>query len=156
MDLILWRHCEAEDGSDDMARALTPRGRKQAERMAAWLRENLPADTRIIASPAVRTQQTVQSLDLRYETVASIAPGAQVAAVLDAAGWTENGTEQEGSVLVVGHQPTLGMTAATLMCGQAGGFALKKGAIVWIRQRDRDDRRELTLVASLTPEMVGQ
>lgn len=154
MDLILWRHCEAEEGLDDMARRLTAHGQKQAERMARWLRAEMPKETRILASPAVRTQQTVKALGLDYETVPEIAPGAQVSAVLDVAGWSLQGTEQAGAVLVVGHQPTLGMTAAALLCGQAGGFALKKGAIVWVRQRDRDDRRELTLVASLTPEMV--
>ena len=37
MDLILWRHAEAEVGSDDLARRLTVRGAKQARQMAAWL-----------------------------------------------------------------------------------------------------------------------
>ncbi|MEO7547467.1 MAG: histidine phosphatase family protein, partial [Ramlibacter sp.] len=40
MDLILWRHAEAEDapeGGDDLDRALTSRGEKQAARVAAWL-----------------------------------------------------------------------------------------------------------------------
>ncbi len=40
MDLILWRHAEAEKanpGSDDLTRALTAKGEKQATRMAAWL-----------------------------------------------------------------------------------------------------------------------
>ena len=38
MDLIVWRHAEAheaEPGEDDLQRALTPRGRKQARK--AWL-----------------------------------------------------------------------------------------------------------------------
>lgn len=154
MDLILWRHCEAEDGWDDMQRALTAHGRKQAAQMGDWLLANMPKGTRIIASPAVRTQQTVRALDLPFETEPMIAPGAHVSDVLNAAGWSMQGTERHGAVLVVGHQPTLGMTAASLLCGQVGGFALKKGAIVWVRQRDRDSRREITLIASLTPEMV--
>ena len=40
MDLILWRHAEAFDlaeGGTDLERMLTPRGEKQAARMAAWL-----------------------------------------------------------------------------------------------------------------------
>ena len=52
MDLILWRHAEAEDvedGSEDLARALTPRGEKQAARMAAWLDRQLPEGLRISA-----------------------------------------------------------------------------------------------------------
>ena len=40
MDLIVWRHAEASEvqaDEDDMLRALTPRGKKQAERTAQWL-----------------------------------------------------------------------------------------------------------------------
>ncbi|HEX7466215.1 MAG TPA: histidine phosphatase family protein, partial [Usitatibacter sp.] len=39
MELILWRHAEAEDagGGGDLARSLTKRGRKQAAKMAEWL-----------------------------------------------------------------------------------------------------------------------
>ena len=29
MELILWRHAEAEDGGDDMKRELTKRGKRQ-------------------------------------------------------------------------------------------------------------------------------
>jgi hypothetical protein len=74
MDLILWRHAEAEDarGNDDLGRALTERGRKQAERMAAWLGPRLPATTRIIASPALRCQQTVAALGRSVSTVDAI------------------------------------------------------------------------------------
>jgi phosphohistidine phosphatase len=103
MDLILWRHAEAADGANDAARALTPKGVKQAARMAAWLNARLPEDTRVLVSPAVRTQQTVQPLQREFETVHAIAPGAHPNAVLAAAGWP-HGT---GTVIVVGHQPTL-------------------------------------------------
>ena len=37
MDLILWRHAQAEDTLPDLERQLTPLGRKQAARMAASL-----------------------------------------------------------------------------------------------------------------------
>lgn len=37
MDLILWRHAEAEDGSNDLARTLTRKGQQQTGQMAAWL-----------------------------------------------------------------------------------------------------------------------
>lgn len=33
MDLVLWRHCEAEPGEPDLGRRLTSKGQKQAERM---------------------------------------------------------------------------------------------------------------------------
>ena len=130
MDLILWRHAEAEDarGNDDLGRALTARGRKQAEQMAAWLGARLPATTRILASPALRCQQTVAALGRPVSTVDAIGPGAAAKAVLDAAGWPDAG----GTVLVVGHQPTLGEAAARAM-GEDGGWEIRKGAVCWLR-----------------------
>ena len=44
MDLILWRHAEAfemREVQDDLDRALTPKGERQALRMAAWLNQQL-------------------------------------------------------------------------------------------------------------------
>jgi phosphohistidine phosphatase len=131
MDLILWRHADAEDarGGDDLGRALTPVGLDQAERMAAWLGPCLPASVRILASPARRCQQTVAALARPATTVAAIGPGASAEALLAAAGWPDAG----GAVLVVGHQPTLG-EAAALACGDAdGGRSLRKGAVCWLR-----------------------
>jgi len=57
MDLILWRHAEAselEGAGDDLERALTPKGERQAQRMAEWLNQRLAHSTRILVSPAVR------------------------------------------------------------------------------------------------------
>ncbi len=45
MELILWRHAEAEDGTHDSERKLTAKGIKQAARMAKWLRARVPADS---------------------------------------------------------------------------------------------------------------
>ena len=42
MELILWRHAEAEDGVPDGERALTKKGRKQARAVAAWLKPHSP------------------------------------------------------------------------------------------------------------------
>ena len=42
MDLILWRHAEAfemREVQDDLDRSLTPKGERQAQRMAAWLNQ---------------------------------------------------------------------------------------------------------------------
>ena len=72
MDLLLWRHADALDGAPDHERALSDKGHKQAKRMAAWLNERLPADTLILASPAVRAQQTVAALKRDYQTVAEL------------------------------------------------------------------------------------
>ena len=125
MDLILWRHAEAFDGSPDLARRLTPKGHKQAADMAKWLEQRLPAKTRILASPAARAQETVKALDRPFEMIASIAPEADPTAILAAADWPT----AKGAVLIVGHQPTLGQAAALLLAGEPMGFSLKKGGM---------------------------
>ncbi|MEK6298982.1 MAG: histidine phosphatase family protein, partial [Paraburkholderia tropica] len=90
MNLILWRHAEAEDfASSDLARQLTTRGRKQAQNVARWLRSRLPDDAVILASPAARTIQTAEALTDQYRVVREIAPDASVDAVLTAAGWPD-------------------------------------------------------------------
>ena len=108
MDLILWRHAEAADaapGMDDLSRVLTGRGERQARDMAHWLDKHLPKDTRVLVSPAVRTRQTVQDLRRKVELSDALAPKRTVAALLGAAGWAE----ATAPVMVVGHQPTLGL-----------------------------------------------
>ena len=150
MDLILWRHAEAEDGSPDIARELTPKGHRQAEEIARWLKPRLPKGTEILVSPAARAQQTAQALTSRFKTVKEIAPGAPYSAILTAAQWPKH----DGAVLVVGHQPTLGHAAAWLMAGEAVEWSIKKGAIWWLTYRVRSDEGQLILRAVMSPELA--
>jgi phosphohistidine phosphatase len=153
MDLILWRHAEAVDageGVDDMDRPLTTRGERQAARMADWLERHLAAGTRILASPARRCQQTARSLDRRYQTVPEVAPGASALALLAAARWPDS----REPVLVIGHQPTLGQVSALLLAGVDQAFAVKKGAVWWLRQRKRDGEEGIVLVAVRGPDIA--
>ena len=69
MELILWRHADAELGQPDSERRLTDKGHKQAARMAKWLAERLPEDYVVMASPAVRAQQTARALSEDIKTV---------------------------------------------------------------------------------------
>lgn len=146
MELILWRHAEAEDGFDDLERALTKRGRKQAKRMAEWLHPLLAGEWRILVSPAKRTLQTVKALDLPFEVREALGPSATPQAILREAGWPHG----EASVVIVGHQPTLGQVAARLVGGAAGEVAIKKGAIWWFASRGRD----VVVKAVLNPDLV--
>jgi phosphohistidine phosphatase len=150
MDLILWRHADAEDGVPDMARALTPKGLKQAAQMARWLREHLPKDTRVLVSPATRAQQTARALTGEFEIERAIAPGASFASVLAKTGWPQ----AKGAVLVVGHQPTLGQVAAMLISGHPSDWIIKKGAIMWLTHRVRGEDHQVVLRATLSPELV--
>ena len=150
MELILWRHAEAEDGSPDIARELTEKGYRQAEKMAAFLKKRLPDNTRILASPAKRTQQTVLALTQYYETEPEVGTGAPPRALLDAAGWPDG----EGCVLIVGHQPSLGQTAALLLGEPSACFSVKKGAVWWLSRREREGDYQTNLRLVIAPEFL--
>lgn len=150
MDLILWRHAEAVDGQPDLARELTPKGVKQAKAIARWLTSRLPRQTRIIVSPAERTRQTAAALTDAFEIDPQLAPGAAPTAVLAASGWPEH----KGAVLVVGHQPTLGMAAALVIAGEPMPWSMKKGAIWWLSHRVRGEHPQIVLRAVISPDLL--
>jgi phosphohistidine phosphatase len=153
MDLILWRHAEAhelEGAEEDLARALTAKGERQAQRMAAWLNRQLPSTTRVLASPAKRCQQTVHALERKYKTITTLAPDAGAEALLHAVRWPD----AREPVLVVGHQPTLGLVAAYLLAGQPQAWTVRKGALWWLRARERDGSLQVVLHAVVAPELV--
>ncbi len=150
LDLLLWRHAEAEDGYPDAERKLTARGQRQAERMAAWLKTHAPDKLKIIVSPATRTRQTVAPLGREHEIDADVGTEAGPEDLLRAAGWPD----ARGAVLIVGHQPTLGQVAAELL-GQPGGeLSFKKGALWWFRVRERYGAPETVLRAVIPAELT--
>lgn len=150
MDLILWRHAEAEDGTPDAGRKLTDKGRKQAQQMATWLKQRLPEHTRILVSDATRAQQTAQAMGMAFDTSTQVGLDANPVSILTAAGWPD----ARGAVLVVGHQPTLGQLAAFLLCGEEQGWSVKKGAVWWLSNRVRQDEGQTVLRCVLAPEML--
>jgi len=151
MDLILWRHADAENGSHDSERKLTAKGIKQAARMAKWLRARLPEDAVVLASPAKRAQQTARAFTADYKTVTEIGMSASAKDVLLACGWPG---DERAVVVVVGHQPTLGATAALLLTGAAQQWSLKKGAVVWIAGRAETGAASAVLRAAISPDLL--
>jgi phosphohistidine phosphatase len=153
MDLILWRHAEAFEaraGDDDLERALTPKGERQAHRMAEWLNQRLAHSTRIIVSPARRCQQTAKALSKKFKTLDELAPDGNGEALLKAARWPD----ASEPMLVVGHQPTLGFVASFLLSGQPQGWTIKKGAVWWVRGRNREDNEQVVLQAVQAPDCL--
>ena len=153
MDLILWRHAEAvgeNEAEDDLARALTAKGERQAERMAEWLNRRMAHSTRVLASPAIRCQQTAKALGRKVRTIADLAPGGSVETVLRAARWPDAAEP----VLIVGHQPTLGYVASLVVTGSAQPWAVKKGAVWWIRCRARDGVNQVVVQGVQGPEWL--
>ncbi|SDY49901.1 SixA phosphatase family protein [Nitrosomonas halophila] len=150
MDLILWRHAEARDGFPDASRELTEKGLKQSQKIARWLKPRLPTNTRIVVSPAKRTQQTVQALTFEFETLDQVGTGAMPHAVLTAINWPYD----DNTTIVVGHQPTLGKIASFLLYGDDAGLSVRKGSIWWFGCRHRNGQENIVLRAVLTPEVI--
>jgi phosphohistidine phosphatase len=153
MDLILWRHAEAQDESDgvhDLERPLTARGEKQAAKLARWLDMQLPDNARILCSPALRCEQTVLPLGRKYELREELAPDLKPSGLLQAAGWPDS----RESVLVVGHQPVLGQVIARLIGLKGDSCPVRKGAVWWLRTRERDGHQQTVVLAVQSPDVL--
>ena len=153
MDLIFWRHAEALDaaqGQEDLSRALSPKGEKQASKMGAWLDRQLPEGVRVICSPAVRTEQTASTLGRKYKLKSELLPDASALELLEAVGWPSS----KMSVVVVGHQPVMGQCIAHLLGLPASDLTVRKGAVWWLRARQREGRDQTVVLAVTTPEKL--
>ncbi len=153
MDLILWRHAEAlemREVEDDLERALTSKGERQAHRMASWLNRQLPDSTRVLVSPARRAQQTATALERKFKTLPALAPDGSVEGLLHATRWPDS----REPVLVIGHQPTLGLALAYLLAGQTDPWPVRKAAAWWLRGREREGQFQVVLHAVVSPELV--
>jgi phosphohistidine phosphatase len=158
MDLILWRHADAEiasEGEDDLSRQLTAKGEKQAVRVAAWLDRHLPEGVRILVSPASRTEQTVKALNRKYKLRDELVPDSNADDVLALIKWhPDKGPQGKGPILLVGHQPYLGEIAAKLLGMQEHSCAIRKGAVWWLRSRIRDEYSEILLLNVVNPDFI--
>ena len=157
MDLILWRHAEAEDwllddenSGVDLDRSLTQRGEKQAARMASWLDRQLPEGARILVSPARRCEQTALALGRKYKIRTELAPDAAPAQLLDLVQWPSS----KYPILVIGHQPMLGQVIAQLLGLKENECPVKKGALWWLRHRDRDGHNQTVVVTVQSPDVL--
>ena len=150
MDLILWRHADAAEGDDDLARPFTSKGSKK---MAAWLREQLKEvpEYRLITSEALRSQMTAQHLREDFEIDGKINPGCHNAGYLEVAHWPRDIGK---FVVVVGHQPHLGEVAALLLTGKELDWNTRKGGIWWIQRCVVEGRVKYQLKAALGPDML--
>ena len=94
MDLILWRHAEAGDRLDDpqadLERPLSPKGERQARRVADWLNQFLPDSARVLSSPALRCLQTVAPLGRRVKKAPALGPDGDVEGLLAATRWPDS------------------------------------------------------------------
>src|SRR6478672_6157034 len=132
MELILWRHAEAEphkpeestDPTIDQLRVLTPKGLRHASRVGAWLDRQLPAQCRILSSPATRCVQTAKGLGRKFQTLDALNTGSTAQAILEASGWPD----ARQAVVIVGHNPLLGQVASLIFCGEALDWKIRKAS----------------------------
>lgn len=149
IDLLLWRHAEAEAGSDDLARPLSAAGHKQAERVARWLKRHAPKGIACYASPARRTQETLTHFTDAFTVEEAIAPGSTTSQVLAFLKWP-NPTR---SLLLVGHQPWLGESAAFMLVGAPLAWSFPRASLWWFRIR-KYHPRPVQLRAVIHPDLA--
>lgn len=130
-NLLLWRHADAEvlmHGQIDMARALTKKGQRQAKQMAAWLKKYSPPHIERWVSPAQRALETAAFLPGEWQQADCLAPEQSLQHILP---WLA--ARNAENVLLVGHQPWIGLLAAHAMGVEPSTLAIKKGAVWWLK-----------------------
>ena len=154
MDLILWRHAEAEDGHDDLARQLTTKGQQQACSSGAWLAAQLPPHYRVWASAAARSQQTAAHLPPSFDIIPALNPDAQAPVLAELL----QRQAPDATLVWVGHQPWIGQLCAWLLNGHwqpAAYWSVKKSGFWWFEVRfDADGQVQAKLKAALTPAVL--
>ena len=146
MLLYLVRHAHAVREEEDPARPLSPRGRDEAEKLAAFFRANGAfAPAQIWHSPLLRARQTAELLaaGLSFDGALVETPDllpednpGELLARLEA--YTSART-----LAVVGHEPHLSALATLLVRGKKRpvAFDLKKGAVLALERTDERHKR---------------
>lgn len=140
-NLILWRHAEAEMDSKtgaDTDRALTKAGLKDAAKMAKWLNQHLPSNTEAYCSPARRCIETASALQKLNPIEFKVVDFLSVDSTAEIITKKINNNDSSKTILIIGHQPNLGLVITKLLGMNESACAVKKGAVWWLRQRDVD------------------
>jgi len=141
LKVFLVRHGDADaeipEGLGDEARALTAKARLAVSAHFAGLADRVPAIDLVLTSPLVRAVQTAQifSAALKHEGLLkvhrSLLPDMPVGAIETLL------NEQVGKTLVlVGHQPSMGAMAAHLMGMQSFPKQVAPGTVVGLERAD--------------------
>lgn len=156
MNIILWRHAEAEYGPPDLERQLTEKGRQQAAAMARWLQTYLREPYTLLASQAARSQQTAAYLADVHTVSSQINPETDTAALLRL---LSSFNRSEKTVILVGHQPWLGELCAFLLNSSWNNshyWSVKKGGVWWFQVKNNNGNFSAKLKAAMTPAMLIQ
>lgn len=138
-NLILWRHAEAEVHSTtgaDEDRALTKAGLKDAAKMAKWLNQHLPPNTEAFCSPARRCIETASALQKLNPIDIKVVDFLSVESTAEIIESRIDNHDRSKTILIIGHQPNLGLVITKLLGMNESACAVKKGAAWWLRQRE--------------------
>ncbi|PWF26676.1 SixA phosphatase family protein [Ancrocorticia populi] len=122
--LILMRHAKAANGSRDFKRPLSRTGREQANAQAGPLSARAAHIDLVLVSAAERTMQTLEGLKSGGLQVGEVRSSEE----LYGAGWHDllamlrEVPSSTGTVLVVGHEPTMSITSAMLASEDSPGY----------------------------------
>ncbi|QSB14734.1 histidine phosphatase family protein [Natronosporangium hydrolyticum] len=116
--LVLLRHAKAENpvGTSDEDRPLSARGRADAHAAGGWLAANQPPEL-VLCSPAKRTRQTWHAVATGLGQVSphvSYERRLYAGGLADALTLLQEVDDAVGSVLLIGHNPTLSQLAFDL------------------------------------------
>ena len=104
----------------------------------------------VMENPFRLPAELQEALGRKVRTLDSLNPLASVDDLLAAARWPVS----RDPVLIVGHQPTLGLLAARLLTGQDQSWSVRKGAVWWLRSREREGDEQVLLHAVMPPDMA--
>ena len=160
MLLVLFRHGPAGTalparGPEDAKRPLTPRGVDKTRRAALGLARILDSEPHIYSSPLVRARETADLLAAAYmpvqhvEMMEALTPGRPMEEILARIVEIANGT-----VVLVGHEPGLGLLAGLLVTGRQMTLPLKKAGACGIELSEKVAPGQGDLKFLATPRML--
>jgi phosphohistidine phosphatase len=154
-NLILWRHAEAEVQSTtghDADRALTKAGHKDAAKMAKWLNQHLPSNTEVFCSPARRCLETAAALQKLNSIKINVADFLSLNSTAKLIAEKVSNDNSSQTILIIGHQPSLGLVISKLLGMKENACVVKKGAVWWLRQRQVNGVLQTYLFAVQHPD----
>jgi phosphohistidine phosphatase len=142
-ELLLLRHGIAEERSPDRpdaGRALTEAGRRRTRAVLERAVALQLTAQRLVSSPLTRALQTAElavgtALAGRLEVAEALAPGADPFPLLRS-WWAAASGQPPERLLLVGHEPDLGLLAARLIGAEPGAITLKKAGLALLQIPD--------------------
>ena len=119
--------------------------------MAAWLDRQLPEGTRIVCSPARRCEQTVLALGRKYKLRSELAPDTTRRC---AAGARPAGPTASRWCCWSATSPRSAQAISLLLGLKQDSCPVRKGAVWWIRTRERDGDVQTVVVTVQAPELL--